>query len=82
MANPEAFSSDALVSAAEIAEALDMGLSTVWLFAKRHSLPRYRTSERGRTTLFRWSDVIDAYRRPMPAESPRRAEPETGKAAA
>lgn len=79
MANLEAFDAEALVSVPEIADALDMGQSTVWLFAKRHNLPRYRTSERGRTTLFLWSDVIAAYRRPMPAE---RQRTETGKAAA
>jgi len=74
MANLDAYTADALVSAAEIAEAMEMGLSTVWLFAKRHTLPRYRTSERGRTTLFLWSDVIAAYRRPMPAEKPQGAD--------
>jgi hypothetical protein len=74
----DAYDDEALVSVAEVSKALDMGESTVWLFAKRHSLPRYRTTARGKTTLFRWHDVTDAYQKPILAE-PRR---ETGKAAA
>lgn len=78
MANLDAHDAEALVSVPEIAEALSMGQSTVWLFAKRHSLPRYRTAARGKTTLFRWRDVVEAYNRPILADSPS----ETGKAAA
>lgn len=78
MTRLEAHGAEELVSVQEIAAALDMGESTVWLLAKRHTLPRYRIAARGKTTLFKWRDVVGAYTRPMPAE-PRQ---ETGKAAA
>jgi hypothetical protein len=78
MPNLEAHESAALVSVPEVAEALEMGESTVWLFAKRHNLPRYRIAARGKTTLFKWQDVTDAYMRPVQIE----AGQETGKAAA
>jgi hypothetical protein len=67
-----------LVSVAEIADALDMGESTVWLFVKRQGLPRYRTAARGKTTLFRWLDVTTAYTAPVQIGTGQ----ETGKAAA
>ncbi len=67
-----------LVSVTEIAEALDMGESTVWLFVKRQGLPRYRTAARGKTTLFRWFDVTTAYMAPIQID----AGQEMGKAAA
>ena len=73
MVGLEAHKPEALVSVPEIAEALNMGESTVWLFAKRHGLQRYRTPARGKTTLFRWGDVTEAYTRPV-AVRPVRAE--------
>ena len=78
MTRLDAHDEEALVSVAEIAEALVMGESTVWLFAKRHNLPRYRVPARGKTTLFRWGDVTAAYTKPVQLD-PGRA---TGKAAA
>ena len=57
-----------LRSADEWADELGMGKSTFWLFAKRHSLPRYRVAARGKTTLFRRGDVLDAYHRPERVE--------------
>jgi len=78
MARLDAHSEEALVSVAEIVEALEMGESTVWLFAKRHGLPRYRIAARGKTTLFRWGDVTAAYMKPVQLETGRA----TGKAAA
>jgi len=78
MARLDAHDKETLVSVAEIVEAMDMGESTVWLFAKRHNLPRYRIAARGKTTLFRWGDVTAAYMKPVQLETGR----ETGKAAA
>ena len=78
MAKLDAYADDELVSVTEIADALDMGESTVWLFVKRQSLPRYRTAARGKTTLFKWIDVTTAYTTPVQID----ARQETGKAAA
>lgn len=68
MVDLSAYQADDLVSVPELAQALEMGESTVWLFAKRQKLQRYRTPARGKTTLFRWQDVVDAYLRPVALE--------------
>ena len=69
------FKRDDLVSVDQIGEALGMGEASVWRFVKRHELERYRVPARGRWTLYRWGDVIQAYTRPVPMD-------QTGKAAA
>jgi hypothetical protein len=68
-----------LVSVAEVAETLGIGESTVWLFVRRHNLPRYRVPARGKTTLFKWGNVLEAYHTPR-AVAPQ--ERDTKKAAA
>ena len=57
---------DELLSVEEAAAALGRKASTVWILAREHTLPRYRTAARGKTTLLRWGDVLDAYNMPRP----------------
>ncbi len=57
-----------LLSVEEAAEALGRKASTVWILAREHHLPRYRIPARGKTTLLRWGDVLDAYNTPRPVE--------------
>jgi len=59
-----------LVSVTEVAGALGIGESTVWLFVRRHNLPRYRVPARGKTTLLKWGNVLEAYHTPR-AVAPR-----------
>ena len=80
--SPPEFATEDLVSVAQIGDALDMGESTVWLFVKRHSLPRYRVPARGKTTLFRWGDVAEAYHRPVAVEPGTRQADNAKKAVA
>ncbi len=57
---------ETLVSVEEAAEALGRKPSTVWILARDHNLPRYRVTARGKTTLLRWGDVLEAYNTPRP----------------
>ena len=71
---------DDLLSVPELARALGMSETSVWLFAKEHDLPRFRVRARGKTTLFRWEDAWAAYNAPRPV--PARGARSKGKAAA
>jgi hypothetical protein len=65
---------DALLTVEEAAAALDRSTRTVWDLAREHALPRYRIPARGKTTLLRWGDVLDAYNTPRPGEAqPKKA---------
>ena len=80
---PEGYKPDDLLSVPELAKALGMPQTRVWLFAKRHELPRYRTEQRGKTTLFRFEDAWRAYTAPIPKPAPARArDRDAGKVAA
>ena len=81
MSDATKYQPDDLLSAAEIAEALGMGTSRVWGFARDHALPRYRVRARGKTTLFRWEDVWRAYNTPVPVPA-RERDRDGGKVAA
>ncbi len=59
---------EALLSVEEAAAALGRKASTVWILAREHNLPRYRIPARGKTTLLKWGDVLDAYNTPRPVE--------------
>lgn len=73
-----------LLDVTEIADEFGMGESTVWLFLKRHDLPRFRVPARPRKTLVRRGDVERALTTPVPIGGSRhqRTGAERGKAAA
>lgn len=76
MIGDSALAPDDLVSVEEAAIALGRSRRTVWDLARSHNLPRYRIPARGKMTLLRWADVLDAY------NTPRRVEDQAKKAAA
>ena len=78
---PEGYKPDDLLSAAELGKALGMATPRVWVFARDHALPRYRTAQRGKTTLFRWEDAWRAYTTPKPVTA-RERDRDGGKVAA
>ncbi len=51
-----------------VAEAYEMGESTVWLLIRRHDLPRYRMPGQGKKTYIRRDDFDRAYQTPVPVE--------------
>jgi len=65
-----------LVSIDEAAAALGRSPRLVWDLARDESLPRYRIPARGKTTLLRWADVLEAY------NTPRQIAPRAKKAVA
>jgi hypothetical protein len=65
-----------LVSIDQAAAALGRSPRLVWNLARDYNLPRYRTPAQGKTTLLRWSDVLEAY------NTPQAIEPRAKKAAA
>ncbi len=67
---------DDLVSIDEAAAALQRSPRLVWDLARDQGLPRYRIPARGKTTLLRWGDVLEAY------NTPRQISPRTKKAVA
>lgn len=77
MASERAPQPDELQTVKALAEAYEMGESTVWLLIRRHDLPRYRMPGQGKKTFIHRDDFDRAYRTPVPV---RRAE--EGKAAA
>jgi len=62
---------EALLSVEEAAAALGRSARTLWILARDHNLPRYRIPAKGKTTLLRWGDVVEAYNRPR--EVPKKA---------
>jgi excisionase family DNA binding protein len=76
--SPTVPDADDLISVDEAASALGRSKRTIWDLARDHGLPRYRVAARGKTTLLRWGDVLNAYNAPRQIE----AEPAPKKAAA
>lgn len=77
MSSEQAPQLEELQTVKDLAEAYEMGESTVWLLIRRHDLPRYRMPGQGKKTFIRRGDFDRAYRTPVPV---KRAE--EGKAAA
>ena len=70
MAQTEEGRADELLSVDQLAEEYGLGRSTVWLYLRRHQVPRFRTAATGKTTLVRRGDWEQAMHTPMPVARP------------
>jgi len=62
---PPANAGDDLLTVQELGEELGLAESTVWVFVKRHNLPRFRVPAKGKVTLIRRSDALRAWNAPQ-----------------
>jgi hypothetical protein len=65
---------DDLLTVDQLAAAYDLGRSTVWLYLRRHQVPRFRTAATGKTTLVRRGDWEQALHTPVPVTRPVRKD--------
>jgi hypothetical protein len=68
--------SEDLLSVDQLAADYNLGRSTVWLYLRRHQVPRFRTAATGKTTLVRWGDWEQALHSPVPVTRPVRQDAE------
>jgi hypothetical protein len=57
---------DELLTVDRLAEEYGLGRSTVWLYLRRHRVPRFRTAATGKSTLVRRADWEQALHAPVP----------------
>jgi hypothetical protein len=65
---------DDLLTVDQLAAEYDLGRSTVWLYLRRHQVPRFRTAATGKTTLVRRGDWEQALHTPVPVTRPVRKD--------
>jgi hypothetical protein len=66
MTQTKARDADELLTVDQLAEEYELGRSTVWLYLRRHQVPRFRTAATGKTTLVRRGDWERAMHTPVP----------------
>ena len=66
MARAEERDKDELVTVDQLAKEYGLGRSTVWLYMRRHQVPRFRTAATGKATLVRRGDWERALHTPVP----------------
>ena len=72
---------DEYMNVEQIQTMLGVSEATAWNYIRRYNLPRFRIPARGRMTLVRKSDLMQALEQPIPVDKPTRKKPE-GKVAA
>jgi hypothetical protein len=70
MTHAEERDCDELLMVDQLAEEYGLGRSTVWLYLRRHQVPRFRTAATGKTTLVRRGDWEQAMHTPVPVSRP------------